>query len=235
MGRTSDVIRRLKKPMFKKRRKAKNTRMVKYTGSGLTAKSPFPKTFKFTTKWVETNINIQAGAAGAMGTHVFNMNSLYRPDTFAGDPPHQPIGFDQIMPLYDHFVVIGSRIRVTAQNQDNAQQQVLVLSLKDNDVPEPNGDTLLENGMNRYCLLSLEKSGAARKTLTLNCSPSKFFGRSVTEGDKYQGTIIASPLEGVFCHVSVFPQNAVQADPVNCIVEIEYVALLTEPVTLAGS
>lgn len=49
-----------------------------------------------------------------LGSHVFSCNGLYDPDiTGTG---HQPMYFDQLMALYDHYNVYGSKIEIVPQN-----------------------------------------------------------------------------------------------------------------------
>jgi hypothetical protein len=69
-------------------------------------------------------LSISTGAAGTTGVHAFATNSLYDPDqTGTG---HQPLGFDDLKIFFDHYVVVGARIRVrfsaagaTANNTSN--------------------------------------------------------------------------------------------------------------------
>jgi len=49
-------------------------------------------------------------STGSLASHVFRANSIYDPDyTAAG---HQPMGHDQWAALYNHYVVLGSKLTV---------------------------------------------------------------------------------------------------------------------------
>lgn len=50
-------------------------------------------------------------AAGALSTYVFRANSIYDPDyTSTG---HQPLGYDQLSALYNHYTVLSSTIKAS--------------------------------------------------------------------------------------------------------------------------
>lgn len=203
------------------------------SGGGLVSKSPMPKKFLFKTRYCEPIVTIDPSVAGIPATHVFQANSLYDPDyTGVG---HQPIGYDQIMPMYDHYTVIGSRIRVSATNTDGGTPQTIVVALKDNVTAINDVGRTIENGQCRWGVLSESVAGGATKTLTLGFSANKFFGCNVLDGDKYKGFEGGNPNEGAYFHITVAPLEGVDAASVRCNVTIEYVAVLTEPKVLAQS
>ncbi len=220
-----------RKKFHKKRRRGS---MIRYTGSGLGKSSPLPKVFKFSTKYAETQIDLNAGAGGLMVSHLFAANGLYDPNvTGVG---HQPLGFDQIMPMYDHYRVIGSRIRATFSNADTSYSQIVGIHLQDNTtVSETSIDPLIENGMTRWTKVAPEGSGGCVKTLQMNFSNKKFFGKAASSGDKYLGTISSNPTELAYFRLCCQPDHANDTGSVRCTVEIDYIALLTEPGNLAQS
>lgn len=223
---------RRKYKKYKKKQSSYRSSFTKTRGAGLTKAFPLPKRFTFKTRYVDYNRNLNPGVSGLPATQVYHLTSLFDPDfTGAG---HQPIGFDQIMPMYDHFTVIGARVRVTATNTDTAQAQTILLQLKDSVTLSTNVEEILENGMTRWTVLSAEGGGSDTKTLTYNFSAKKFYGKSPMDGDKYQGTITSSPAEGAFLHVIVSPPG-IDTSPVRITTIIEYIAVLSEPHQLAQS
>lgn len=224
---------RAKRRSTKKRRRFRRRSFLRTKGPGLVRSSPLPKKFKYQTKYVETQVNLDPGVGGTTATHVFSLNSLYDPDvTGAG---HQPIGFDQLMPLYDHYTVIGARVRVTASNTDPTNSQTLILSLRDNATVSNDLPQIIENGMCRYGHLAPSVGGMSSKTLSLNCSMKKFFGKNILSDDIYRGDISSNPTEQVYLHITVGPTAAVDCAPVRCTVEIQFIAMLTEPKLLTQS
>jgi len=215
-------------------KRKKNRQFYKTSGPGLSPSFPLPKTFKFKTQYFVT-VSLDPGIAGSTDSYIFRMNSLYDPDlTSVG---HQPIGFDQIMAMYDHYTVIGSRAKMTFTNNDQTYNARVIAYLKDSAVPISSQTQIIENGMGRYTVLAPAGTGGSTKSLSLNCSPSKFFGRKVMQGDKYQGTSTTNPDDGVYMHLVAGPAStsAVDQSTVDVTVLIQYVAILTEPKQLSLS
>ena len=78
-------------------------------------------------------------AAAGNGVHVFSANGMYDPDlTGVG---HQPRGFDEVMPLYDHYTVIGSKCTVAACNLSTGGG-ILGIALKDSTTTKTANDYL---------------------------------------------------------------------------------------------
>lgn len=223
-----------KKSRKYKKKKRKSNSWLKTTGSGLVRSSPFGKRFTFKSKYVALGLILDPGLGGVPATYVFSANGLYDPDVTGTG--HQPIGFDQLMPMYDHYTVIGSRIKVRASNDTSGKSQYFILSLSDTHIHNSDTVKLLENGQNRYTIMGPADSGTENKTLTLNCNPSKFLGHQVMQTKACQGNINSNPSEQVYYHVTVGPvDNTSDSAQVTIMVEIEYIAILTEPKQLASS
>lgn len=224
-------------PFYKKKTYRKKAPMRRRTYAkpkySLTKSSRMPlgKTFRFTTRYVETKFAINAGLAAT--TYVFSLNGLFDPNiTTTG---HQPLGFDQIMPMYDHYTVIGAKARVNITNTDPDNAQIVALHLKDTSVAVSNINQILENGQAKWTTVGPLNSGSSNKTLAIGCNTSKFFGRSVLDGDKYYGTVSSNPADQVYLHITIADAHTDDPLPVDVQVELSYVAILSEPKTLAQS
>lgn len=211
----------------------KRSQFLRTKGSGLSPSFPIGKTFKFKTRYCETAVNLNPGVGGTPSTQVYSMNGLYDPNiTGVG---HQPIGFDQVMPLYDHYTVIGSRAKVVASNFSAIAATKLILRLKDNVTTSTNISEVLENGMSRWTTLPPSGTGGSTRTLSINCNPSRFFGQPVLKEDKYQGNVGSNPADQVYLHVINAPETSLDLDEVKFTIIIEYIAIFTEPKQLAQS
>jgi len=227
--------RRFRKRNYRRRRRygKKSNSWLKSTGTGLVRSSPLPKTFKLRTRYVSTTISIDVGVGGIAETHVFSANGLYDPDiTGVG---HQPLGFDQFMDMYDHYTVIGSRLKATLTNTDDTQNTRVYLSLKDKAATSSDLEQILENGLTRWISLGPNGTDSATRTITMNCNPSKFLGQKVMASTDCKGSSGTNPTEGVFYHLTVAPVLAQDPSSVRALVEIEYIAILTEPTQLSTS
>lgn len=222
---------RTKRPKY--RRKRRGNKGFSSMMGGTVGSIPLPNRFIFKTRYCEPIVTINPGAAGVPATHVFSANSLFDPD-FTG-VGHQPVGFDQIMPMYDHYTVIGARIRVNCTNTDPGSPQTVVVSLRDNTTTVNDIGRTIENGRCRWVTLSESVAGGATKTMTMGFSANKFFGHKVLDGDKYKGTISTSPADSAYFHITAAPLEGVDAASIRCNITIEYIAVLTEPKLLSQS
>lgn len=223
-----------RKTKTKRKYKKKSSNFNKQTGSGLSPSLPLGKHFKFNARYVETSVSLDPGVGGIPVSYVFSLNGLYDPNiTGIG---HQPLGFDQLMTMYDHYTVIGARARVNFINNDDTTAQTVVLQIKDTASTSADLSNVIENGMNRYTLLGKSGSGSSNKTLTMNFSTSKFFTKKALIGDdEYRGTVAANPKEQAYLHVMVAPITGADVLDVRFNIEIDYIAILSEPKQLGSS
>jgi len=71
---------------------------------------------KTTLLYVENGVGLNP-AIGAAAGYVFNLNSLHDPNT--SGVGHQPTGFDQLIAIYEQFVVYGVKYRIQVANSEN--------------------------------------------------------------------------------------------------------------------
>lgn len=224
-----------KKRQYKKKRygRKRAENILTYSGPGLVQSTPLPKSFKFQTKYVDSSMFLDTGSGGVPVTKVYNLMSLYDPD-YSGSG-HKVLGFDQLMGMYDHYCVIGARVRVTATNTSTATPQTVILHIKDRAAVSTDIDQIIENGLCRWANLGTLDSGTSTKDLSINFSPNKYFTKRVLNEENYQGSLNSDPDETAYLHVTIHPLNAADEAPVRFTVEIEYIAILTEPKMLIGS
>jgi len=169
-----------------------------------------------------------ATGAFVAGNYVYSANGLYDPNiTGTG---HQPMGFDQIMLYYNHYVCTKARITVKFRNQD--ADDTVTVGIRLHASPTPNTDPfqIMESGQ---CVSEkLLQSGVAGSACTLTASMdiAKFAGKKFLVDDNDQaGTISANPNEQSYFHV--FAYNNESINVVNWFMEvvIDYEAWFIEP------
>lgn len=68
-------------------------------------------------KYVDaSNLYLASGVAGVLGIVYFSANDMFDPNR--SGTGHQPLGFDQLMLYYNHFIVLKSHIRVKFATQE---------------------------------------------------------------------------------------------------------------------
>lgn len=216
----------------RKRRAVRKSNFNKRTGPGTGKLMPLPSKWKFTSRYMENNLLIDP-VQGANSEHIFRLNSLYDPDLT--NPGHQPLGFDQLSPLYTYYTVIGCRARVTITNLD-AEHPYNLYMFPSNSSGSLDSDAQLsvmtERGLARWCQLTPAGAGGSTKTITLNWSAKKFYGKSPFDDASFTSVMNNNPSAGAFLHIAAQPLNAsalVDPHPIVGSVVLEYIAILTEP------
>lgn len=166
-------------------------------------------------------------AAGVIGTYVFRANDMYDPNlTGIG---HQPRGFDQLMTMYDHYVVGMSEIVLT-MHQTNAVLGDLRIALTTQDAA-----TTLTNVNDIMEYTSVDTTvlipSTRPKQLKQQLNVGKFLGRgNILSDSQLKGSASASVAEGVYYHFYYYSESTGVDPPAQrfsaC---IEYTAYLIEP------
>lgn len=179
-------------------------------------------------------------ASGAVIFSTFNAGSAYDPDVDAVG--HQPTGFDQWMEFYEHFVVLGSKIKVTysptgLQPSDGIAVCGIMLNANNTD-PSTGGFNQVLEYRNTVSKIMGSVNGYNRGvTCEHKYSAKQFLGRqSVLSDPDLKGTVGANPTESAYYQIFVAPVNSgYNLGVVNILVEIEYIVAFIEPKLLPSS
>lgn len=205
------------------------------------ARGGFP-TFKKSRHRYVQEITLNA-AANDIDKYVFRANCMYDPSlTGIG---HQPMGFDQHMQFYDHFTVIGSRIKVqfVDANTSVSNPPFFGVLLSDNGTRSTDAadvNSLLEQwGTGRVVQagrvygpqMSTYQTAAYKKF-----SAKRFFHKKAIVGSAdYRGSATASPNEQAYFEVFVASAAGLDPGEIKFLVTIDYICVYTERKPIAGS
>lgn len=190
----------------------------------------FPKKMTITHTYVE-NLTVST-TSGSQANYVFRCNGMYDPNqTGTG---HQPLYFDQMSALYNHYVVIGSKIEVrfTHAAQTNLAQHVMLRIDDDATVPTNTQETMEQNG-GKFKVLP---AGSPYQVLLKNgWSAKKFFGGSILANTSLQGTPGSDPAELSYYQIAIRPMDGITDATVHMQVKITYIAVWKELKEIASS
>lgn len=191
----------------------------------------FPSTTKITHKYAD--LSSLTSTTGSTVTYVFSCNGMYDPNiTGTG---HQPMYFDQMSALYDHYTVIGSRLKISwlPEAITGNDRAVCGVFVNDDTSTTPTILGLIEQNSSKVLYFSPTSSG--EQILYSYWSPKKTFGiDQVTGLSNFQGTSSSNPTEQSTW--TLFYQNVAAAtSTVFFQVEIEYIAMWTELKDVATS
>jgi len=180
---------------------------------------------------------LDAGAA-TPALYVFRANSIYDPN-YTGTG-HQPLSHDEWSVFYNHYIVIGAKIKVTfmARSASSVTGPALCsVSLHAGATSSTASDTaIIENAKNAwgFCGGVYSKS---HLNLTKTYSPKTFFGKKVIQvGDTSGAQFGANPAEEAYWHIHVAGQDGVaNPDAIDCVVQINYIVRLSERKSLNQS
>ena len=204
----------------------------------------FPDKHVARLKYVDfVTLNATASGSAVPLIHHFRANSLYDPDLSSSG--HQPRGFDELAAIYDHYCVIGSKIKVSFENdKDHVQQagQYCFLMLQDtNNTPTSLIDILEESNKNRMAYKQRNSVSSKNVILSKKFSPYKMFGipkkDSLINNINLNARTNSNPQEDAIYTVGIACSTTTSTDPppMTIRVEIEYLAVFTEKRPMAMS
>ena len=221
----SNIVRRRKKFNKKKRGYVKN--------KGLRSNSflsyVMPSTYMCKLRYCD-EITIDPLEDSFAG-YTYRANDLYDPDVSIGG--HQPHGFDQIMAFYQHFTVLGSKIKVLLQHigasdvgqygvilSDTGQRVAAATSITDL-LESEKRSKVFQYGMNNF-------QDTRFRGIVLKFSAKKFFkNKNVKTDEQFQGNTTGSPTE--LAYYEIFAASCAGTDPgaLHLLVQIDYIALFS--------
>lgn len=179
---------------------------------------------------------VRSTSVGSVSVYAFSANGLYDPNV--SGTGHQPIGFDQMMALYEHYTVIRSHIKVTFFNTSIEPARVAVYLSPDN--TPPSLTSIMENGLIRTRMISGESGGGQHRqtTIELTCDVPKYFGKpyqAVLGDANLQGDIASNPPEQVYFIIAVWNPIGNEDCNVGLDAVLSYDSMYWEPKKLASS
>lgn len=210
------------KKFFQKPKQKQRTNVVNRPISSLGL--GFPKKVQMSHKYMGSVV--LGSTAGSLATQVFSCNGMYDPDiTNIG---HQPLYYDQMTALYNHYTVIGSRIDVKFVPSSSFDGGLAVGGYINDDTTVTPGSfpAIIEQSLAKYSYLNY--NSAVPPKITLNWSAKKYFGGSILANDLLQGQAGTNPNEQSYFTLFMQPLNGASTISIFCEVVITYIAIWKE-------
>ena len=196
--------------------------MTKIPRNAVRLGSGFPK--KMRQQMSYHDVFLMASNAGSTAERQFKLNGLFDPDVAIGG--HQPLYFDQMMGIYNHFHVVGCKATVTAQPYDSNTSPAKIVIWQNDDTTNSSGTW---NTRAEYPKASSGVTeGDNKLKFTLPWSAKGTFGGDILANNSLQGTASGDPTELSILQITV--QSADNVSTTNTIihVKLEYTVWFTE-------
>lgn len=162
-----------------------------------------------------------SSAGGAAGVRVYSLNNLFDPDvTGVG---HQPVGFDQIMALYENYLVMNCKYKVSCLNT-SASEMIFGCSATDAVGTQTDCRVYLENGMTNWRIIP-KNTNPNTAELAGYVNLPKLHGipeSSYKDDSDYIGSQTAGPIDQGYLHVWVVPADNSSSVSAIITVTLEY-------------
>jgi len=194
-----------------------------------TGRQPFPKQLFNTLKYSETiPLNIVTG----FSVYRFIANGMFDPNgTGTG---HQPLYYDQLMAVYDHYTVLKSRIRVLVHpNSTNTSPWQAIIYL-DDDASTYTDPVIAAEATQSCKLQQWVPAATACPPLYLSFNAAKQFGPNPQAQDSLQGDASSNPSE-ISTYVVLVKDSALATSTITIVVSIEFDVVWDEFKTIAQS
>lgn len=188
-------------------------RVPRWAGKTLTG---FPKELRMRHRYVE---NSSLSSAGGQANAIFSCNGMFDPNV--GGAGSQPLYFDQLAGIYNHYTVLASKC--TVRLTGNASMAIPILCnvfINDDSTLTPSFRSLQEQNSAVYG--TLVPSGNQNLTLTKRWSASENFGPGPIADPNLQGTSAANPTEQQMYHLSVQVADLATTYTLYYTITIEY-------------
>lgn len=195
----------------------------------------FPERMRMRHRYCETITISPTGGAG--GLYIFSANGMYDPNiTGTG---HQPLYFDQMTPMYNHYAVISSKINVTLVSHTNVASTFSLLAVLLR-LDQASFTGSVQNAVEQptsvwKCYSANDEGLPATPTLYQSFNAYKVFGANVLDRDDVGGTGSANPTEQQYYAILCRDPLGVGNGVIDVNVVIEYDAVWTERVPIAQS
>jgi len=213
------------KRKFVKRKTARRSTKMRYfrTPQVTGGVVGFPKQMKFKHKYCETIS--QSGAAGTVARYQFSCNNLFDPNTSGTGA--QPMYYDQVCAIYNHWCVIGSKIKVNISSGSGATYPIIAgLYIEDDTTVPTNYQQIMSNSTTSW--KSIGADWGNNYIVSKKWSAKKAFGGSIIGNPVLQGVPTAGPSEQQYFTIFGYAADLASAVAYYATVEIEYIVLFFE-------
>jgi len=192
----------------------------------------FPAQLVMTHKYSESFSLTSTG--GVPSRYNFSANGLYDPNLVIGG--HQPMYFDQMAALYNHYIVTRSRVKFSIVPNTATDVPIITVGLLNDDTTTIPADTITvsENAQSTPLVVTGHAVSEPR-VLYMYYDANKVFGPSALSQTDLKGTSSANPQEGYFFTLMMQSLDGVSNSICRYTAEIEYTATWKELKDIAGS
>lgn len=185
---------------------------------------PMQKTCKLV-YFQQLSINVASG----VGQYIFTTNGLYDPNiTGIGN---QPLYFDQLMEIYNHYVVTSSAIEVTPLGSTASRDEWMTMYIDDDTTVSSSGTAPTRPGAKTKAFNSFVQTTTPMRH---GWNAERNFGPGVLNNTLFRGNASSNPAEQMYYVVQINDtQLGDYALPI--LVKITYTATFTELKTVPGS
>lgn len=218
----------MKRKVYRRKKFNPTSQLSNYTKIGL----GFPKKLVVTHRYCE-NV-VLSTPTGALADYKFRANGMYDPNY--STTGHQPMYFDQLSALYNHYTVIGSKIKVrwTPATTNATACLVGILLQDDLSTSVTNASSFYEQAQ-VYGRHVIPYSVVRPYVSTAKFSAKKVFGGNVMSNPRLEGTNLADPTELTYFQLFMQPIDGGTNVSLYAEVEITYIAVWKEVKDMAGS
>lgn len=187
----------------------------------------FPKKLHINHKYVEKfAITV---ASSSFNYQLYRTNGMHDPNVSVGG--HQPVGFDQVSDLYNHYHVM--RATATIEIAPTSTPVFIAFSVED-DTTAPSG--IYEAGEQSTSSVSILPSTAVRPLkFTKSWNAKHYFGGDILDNDQLKGNSSSDPVEQSYFCIFTEAVDGLTGYNLFGLIQIEYEAIWTEVRTFTQS
>lgn len=169
------------------------------------------------------------GTTGAVASYVLSCNGMYDPNiTGTG---HQPLYFDQMNAIYDHYIVY--RARIEYEILAGGSPPIVACYIDDDTSIATSLDNAIEQPTSVHRLLPTTQVVPQR--FQRQWDARQYFGGDIWDNSELRGTASANPTEQSYFVVMLVAANGTSTATATVTVRIVYDAWWTELKTMTGS
>lgn len=213
------------RPLPRKTQTLAVPRVLRSSGIG------FPKMLTVRHSYAVTQSLSSSG--GSIARLLYSCNGMFDPEVAIGG--HQPMYFDQLTALYNHYTVQNAKISIKmVPNVNNSAAMVIGLYIEDDSVVSPpDVQSFMEQQNGHHVLVSDDSNNTHSLSRSWNVKDA--FGGNGLDNDELQGSVAANPTETQNFALYMFPADLVSVSSALFTVHIDYTAVWRELKPIASS